>query len=203
MSSGSKLGAVASVILIVAFFLPWVRACQSFDLSGYDLARNKTGAVENPGVYWLSLIAPVFCLMLFFLVRTPTAANRIGAAVARLVAGLIGFVPLIVAWSNARQKFGAEIIEIRYGGWLTVLGYIGIILSSFVDFSSSPEVEQPPPVTSTPSEEPATTVDAAQQRTAAGLCPKCGKPVSPSDQNCPFCHINLAWARQNPDQLTR
>ncbi len=40
-----------------------------------------------------------------------------------------------------------------------------------------------------------------ESRIAAGLCPKCSNAVAPTDQNCPSCRINLAWARQNLDQL--
>ena len=34
-----------------------------------------------------------------------------------------------------------------------------------------------------------------------GSCPKCGAKVSLTDQNCPSCRINLAFAREHPDQL--
>lgn len=40
-----------------------------------------------------------------------------------------------------------------------------------------------------------------EARIAAGLCPKCGGAVTSTDQNCPSCRINLAWARENPGQL--
>lgn len=40
-----------------------------------------------------------------------------------------------------------------------------------------------------------------QTRVAAGLCPKCGAHVAPTDQNCPSCRINLAWAREHLEEL--
>ena len=40
-----------------------------------------------------------------------------------------------------------------------------------------------------------------EARIANGLCPKCGNQITPTDQNCPSCRVNLAWARQNLDQL--
>lgn len=70
-------------------------------------------------------------------------------------------------------------------------------LPSVVGPSELPETSSVVPVSS----EEQITVDTVRARIAAGLCPKCGKPVSPSDQNCPSCRINLAWARQNPEQL--
>jgi hypothetical protein len=40
-----------------------------------------------------------------------------------------------------------------------------------------------------------------EARAAAGLCPRCGTPVAPADQDCPICSINLAWARDHLDEL--
>jgi hypothetical protein len=34
-----------------------------------------------------------------------------------------------------------------------------------------------------------------------GHCPRCGTTVSLTDQNCPSCHINLAFAREHLDRL--
>jgi len=51
------------------------------------------------------------------------------------IAGIIGFFPLLNIWYNAQQKGGA--MEILYGGWITVAGFIGIALSFFVDLFSS------------------------------------------------------------------
>lgn len=133
-SRGSKLSAIASIIIIIAFFLPWVKACNQ-DLTGYEIATNSTGQVEDTSVYWLTLLVPIFCLTLFFFVKNTGSANRIGTAIARLVAGLIGFLPLLNIWYNVQQNRGN--MEILYGGWLIVSGYVGIILSFFVDLYSS------------------------------------------------------------------
>jgi len=139
-SSGSKLSALVSVVIIIAFFLPWVKACNR-ELTGYEIATNSTGQVEDAWVYWVTLIVPIFCLMLFFFTKNTSAKSRIGAAIARLVAGLIGFLPLLNIWYNVQQKGGA--MEILYGGWITVLGYAGIALSFFVDLFSSSENDKP------------------------------------------------------------
>jgi hypothetical protein len=129
-SGGSKLSAIASVVIIIAFFLPWARACNT-ELTGYDIATNSTGQVEEAWMYWLTFLAPVFCLVLFAFARNTDAASRIGTAVARLIAGIIGFFPLLNIWYNVQQKGGA--MEVLYGGWATVAGYVGIALSFFVD----------------------------------------------------------------------
>ena len=139
-SGGSKLGAISSILILVAFFLPWVRACNS-ELTGYDIATNSTGQIEDAWVYWLTVIVPVFCLMLFFFVKNTSAASRIGTAIARLVAGLLGFLPLMNIWYNVQQKRGA--MEILYGGWIILVGYIGIALSFFVDLFSPTSKSNP------------------------------------------------------------
>lgn len=142
-SGGSKLSSIASAVIVIAFFLPWVRSCNR-ELTGYDIATNSTGQIEDAWVYWLTLIAPLFCLMLFVLIKKSNAASRIGVAVARLVAGIIGFFPLLNIWYNAQQKGGT--MEILYGGWLTVAGYAGIMLSFFIDlFSPTNKDETPNP----------------------------------------------------------
>ena len=45
------------------------------------------------------------------------------------------------------------------------------------------------------------TLEAKQERIAAGLCPKCGGQVASTDSNCPSCRINLVFAREHIDQL--
>jgi len=139
-SNGSKLGAISSMLRLVAFFLPWVRACNR-ELTGYDIATNSTGQVEDAWVYWLTVVVPVFCLMLFLFVKNTSATSRISTAIARLVAGLLGFLPLMNIWYNVQQKGGA--MEILYGGWLVLAGYIGIALSFFVDLFSSTHKSNP------------------------------------------------------------
>ena len=138
-SSGSKLGAIAGVVIITAFFLPWVKACNA-ELSGYDLATDSTGRVEDAWVYWVTLLAGLSCIALFFLVKTDNASTRIKAAVARLAAGLVGFVPLLNIWYNVKQKGGA--MEILYGGWITALGYLGVFVSFFVDLGGPPDKDE-------------------------------------------------------------
>ena len=44
------------------------------------------------------------------------------------------------------------------------------------------------------------TLKEREDRIAAGLCPKCGNKVAPTNRNCPSCRINLAFAREHLDQ---
>lgn len=43
-------------------------------------------------------------------------------------------------------------------------------------------------------------LEARKARITAGLCPKCGVQVAPTDKNCPSCRINLAFARGHLDE---
>ena len=129
-SSGSKVSAIASTVIIIAFFLPWVRAC-GVEMNGYDIATNSNGRVEDHWIYWLTLLVPIACLLLFAFVKGNTAASRAGAAFARLVIGIIGFYPLLNIWYNADQRGGR--IEILFGGWIAAAGYAGIAISVILE----------------------------------------------------------------------
>lgn len=130
-SPGNKLSGAAGALISSAFFLPWVRACGS-ELTGYDLATNRPGSVEDPWIYWLVPIGGIACLLIAFLLRG--MALRLPTAIIRLVIALVGFLPLLNVWYNS-QRQGAD-IELLYGSWLTAAGYFAIFISFFVDVFS-------------------------------------------------------------------
>lgn len=173
-SKGSKLGAMASAVIIIAFFLPWVRACNR-ELSGFEIATNSEVHVEGAWFYWLALAAPILCLILFF--RKTDAAHRIGVAVTRLVAALIGFLPLLNIWYNAQQRGGA--LDILYGGWMTISGYAGLALSFFLDLSP------PQPRTGPPNPEHGAIQTSSEQTTV--FCPGCGAENQRRNKFCLKC----------------
>lgn len=136
-SSGSKLGAISGAVITVAFFMPWVQACGQ-QISGYDLASDTSGQIENAAVYWLPLVAGLLCVALYFLLRTNTGGARLGAAVIRLLAGIVGFFPVLNIWNNVRELRDA--VEVLPGGWIIAVGYAGVFLSFLVDlFGGSDE----------------------------------------------------------------
>jgi hypothetical protein len=131
-SAGSKLGGLAGTIITLAFFLPWIRACNR-ELTGYDLATNNAGpiTVEDSWVYWLALAAGIICVLMFLLLPTRNSSGRITTGTIRLIVGLVGFFPVLNVWYNVQQR--GETIEILYGGWLIALGYAGVFLSFLLD----------------------------------------------------------------------
>lgn len=70
-------------------------------------------------------------------------------------------------------------------GALVVVG-VGLVIWGGVKMSKKVEPKRPDK-----NGEPTTTA------LQASLCPKCGNSIASTDQNCPSCHVNLAWARQN------
>jgi hypothetical protein len=129
-SGGSKLSAISGVVIVVAFVMPWVRACGQ-DLTGYDIATNSPGTIQDAWVYWLVPAVGLLCIALTWLVSTNTTGSRVGVAFARLAAGLIGFLPIVNIWYSVKQNPAS--LEILYGGWIAVSGFVGIALSFFID----------------------------------------------------------------------
>lgn len=136
-SRGSKLGAISGVVITMTFFLPWVRACNQ-DLTGYDIATNRNGRVEDAWVYWLTLIAGLVCITLYQVIKPNSKSNMVKAGFIKLFIATIGFLPLLNIWINIRSRGGA--MEVLYGGWLIVAGYLGVFISSILDFvDTAPE----------------------------------------------------------------
>ena len=97
---------------------------------------------------------------------------------------------------------GAVIVP-DYGGGLQLLLLIAVIV---VGLATSEEIVlAPTPAGGTvqPSTTPlsgAEVLEGRKAQIAADLCPKCGARVDSTDQNCPACRINLAFAREHLDQ---
>lgn len=129
-SPGSALGAIAGIIIIMAFFLPWVRACGT-ELTGYDIATNSNGMVEEAWQYWLVPASGLILIILFAFLRTRTFGMKVSLGVARIIIGLLGFLPVLNVWRNVQDSGG--VMEVLYGGWILVSGFALIFLSFIVD----------------------------------------------------------------------
>ena len=129
-SPGSALGAIAGIVIIVAFFLPWIRACGT-ELTGYNIATNSNGMVEEAWQYWLVPASGLILVILFALLRTRTFGMKVSLGVARIIIGLLGFLPVLNVWRNVQDSRG--VMEVLYGGWILVSGFALIFLSFIVD----------------------------------------------------------------------
>ena len=142
-AKGRGLGMVASLVVLVAFFLPWVQAC-GVEMSGYDIASDQSGFISNNWIYWLTLLAGIGCLLLSL-----ANTGQKPVAQAKLVLAGIGAIPLLNIMANLSQMSGnqgpqamqAIFDTIRIGGWLTLAGLAGIIISAMMDMDVIPSTE--------------------------------------------------------------
>ncbi len=212
-SSGSRLGTIAGLVLVLSFFLPWVRACEQ-DVNGYALATSD-GLLENPWLIWMTVVVGVFCVLLYFFARSDTAQARIRVAVARLIAAVLGLWSLLDAWSLLR-RFGGGLDNLLLGGWLLILGYIGLLASAVMDFAARPaEVAMPEtgPLSPAPSPPPPparvdyalpgaplSQVDdslpgAPPSAGQPAFCSNCGQSLKPNARFCMYCGHEIETRR--------
>ncbi len=103
------------LIIIVCFFLPWVRAC-NIDISGLQLATDKD--MGDP-ILWLILIAGIIILGAYFLIKHSAGIIGIISSIAGL---LILLWKIIVPISKGEwRELG---VSIQIGGLGTLLGFI-------------------------------------------------------------------------------
>jgi len=139
-SGGSVLSTIASAVMSIAFFLPWFSQCGS-EFSGHDLASPGSGInVENPGFYWLSLIGPILCFLLFVFFKNNAKKSRKIIAMLRFLFGSLGFIPVLNIFLNAIEY--KDRMEILYGLWLNLAGFIMILISMIMDLSSAQNLEE-------------------------------------------------------------
>lgn len=145
---GGGLGMIASLVVLVAFFLPWIQAC-GVEMSGYDIASSQSGYIAYNWIYWLTLLAGLGCLLLS-LASTGLAGNELKtAAWGRFILAGVGALPLLNIMGNLSRMSGGQanqaaqaILEtIRIGGWLTLAGLVGIIVSAMMDMGRFPPAE--------------------------------------------------------------
>jgi hypothetical protein len=137
---------ISGIVILVGFFLPWVDACGR-QLSGYDLANEPL--MDNHSLYWLVFLGGAACVALYFAFRGTDATSVARASTARLIASLIGVAPIVNLAVNLSSNENPGLVTVMYGGVVVALGYIGAIVSFFVDRSelatrSAPDAMSPP-----------------------------------------------------------
>jgi len=80
-------------------------------------------------------------------------------------------------------------------------GFLFLLCWFLSKTAKMPAGEEGLPQPASPAQPDPEIIEARKARVAAGLCPKCGAQVAPTNQNCPACRINLAFAREHLDQL--
>ncbi len=164
-----------AILALLAFFLPWLSVgCDELltvEGSGFELATGRLftdlggilGGGEmpvEPGIFqvlWLVPAAAVIALALVLVTwRRPEMESRTGLG--HVVAGLLGFAGLLFVWYQTRDLGGAagdeaaaivgEMVQLKYGVWLTVLALLIIIVGGVVSYlgtrAAVDTTDQPP-----------------------------------------------------------
>jgi putative oxidoreductase len=109
------------LMVIICFFLPWVRACD-VDMSGLQLATEKD--MGEP-ILWLIPIAGTFALVAYFLIKNKAALIGIISSIAGLL--ILLWKILVPVSKGELQELGASI---QIGGIGTILGFILSLIGS-------------------------------------------------------------------------
>lgn len=110
----SALIPIGAILIIICFYLPWVKAC-GVKVSGYQLASDED--IGEP-IYWAILICGILILGAYFLAKKPRALVILSAIVGLLVM-LIKYFRLIT------QSEGRELgLTLEVGGYGTIIGLI-------------------------------------------------------------------------------
>lgn len=111
-SRSSQTLAVPGILLVVAFFLPWLHIAGVFGASGYDIATS--GGPMTHYLYWL---VPVLGALL---AATALADSSSARSVALLVGGLV--VGTVLYYMGKMALFGMS-----WGMWMIIAGCISLV----------------------------------------------------------------------------
>jgi hypothetical protein len=165
-SLGSKVAAVAGFVLVVSYFLPWIEVSTAGPARGAPLSVHYSGfefaplnrildtlAWSGSWTLWLTPLAGLVCLALYALVRTRSRNAVVGAALVRLVLGIIAFAgvaKILALYLRPGAVDPAIHVQALYGAWLVVAAYIAILVSVVIDLfirTGDPELPDPTPTT--------------------------------------------------------
>lgn len=115
-----------SLLILIGFFLPWVRAC-GFEVSGLDLATNKTKGVDWPWIYWATLIAAGISLAIA--TSRPESQRQVtkNLWLKLILVGLGAIPPLIILKYTLENK---DTFKLLYGWWVVMTGLVGTALAT-------------------------------------------------------------------------
>jgi uncharacterized membrane protein (UPF0136 family) len=111
-SRSNQALAVPGIVLVVAFFLPWLDIAGVFGASGYDVATSGRGSTHY--LYWL---VPLLGAML---AATALAGSSSARSIALLVGGLV--VGTVLYYMGKMALFGMS-----WGMWMVIAGSISLV----------------------------------------------------------------------------
>jgi len=161
-----------------------LRAC-GFEFSGFDLATNQAGTIENSQFYWIPFLAGLIGLAVGIALLRTTAGNARALGLIEIGAGLFGMLPLLNIWSNySRIDPGYRgLVQFRPGAFLTFLGLLGLCGAGAWAMSRSAAKTAP---TTSVGPGPGTPIALPTQR-----CLNCGAELPAGSRFCGKCGAQL------------
>ena len=125
---------ISGLIILICFFLPWIRACE-VEITGLQLTTDED--VGEP-IFWLIPAAGVLIIIAFFLKRQQA---KLLAAVASIGGLLLLLWKIIVPFAKGEAREMG--LSIQAGGIGTILGLLAALIGALNGASSSEEKNDP------------------------------------------------------------
>ncbi|MBI5877331.1 MAG: FHA domain-containing protein [Chloroflexi bacterium] len=143
MRSERRLSGGGALLALLCFFMPWLSvSCSGSSLaySGYALASNSSLGNSWTWLLWLAPPAALAVLWLLYRTLAGDTPDDHRLATQQLAAGLAGMAPtvmLFIALEQARRDprnlAVGLLINLEPGYWLTLLGFIGVVVGAALD----------------------------------------------------------------------
>jgi hypothetical protein len=183
LTGGAAIG--ASLFVILGFFMPWLRAC-GFEFSGFDLATNSTGSVENSQLYWIPLLAGLVGLVVGIALLRAMAENARSLGIVALGASLLGILCLIALFAQIYSQVEPEyraFYQVLPGAVLTLMGLLGLCGAGlWAITSSTARTASTTSIGPTPG-----TVGPSPPLPPTRRCSECGAEVPETSRFCGKC----------------
>ena len=163
--AGTRLSVLGALVILVAFFLPWVRACGA-PMSGWQLATDPM--IQGKEQFYLTPMAAVLALLFigWAMSRSAVVRGQVGRIVFLLAT--VAVLPALDLLYSAYTR-GRGILEPMYGLWLTLTGCGALVGGAAMDIQAG----------------------AACTKPVSPVCSRCGAENPPANRYCQECGTAL------------
>jgi len=162
---GTRVGMIGALVVLVCFFLPWVRSCGG-DQSGLDLATSPY--VEGNLLFFLTPLTALLVLGLLGWANNRGLFVRMQAGRISLVLTAPGLVPVLDLFFMAYTR-AEGLLQPLYGLWATLVSQLMMLAGAVVDMQAAVAVPAPSTL----------------------ICPRCGAENPASNRYCLECGRRL------------
>jgi len=163
--AGDGLGALGALVVLVAFFLPWVRACGQ-PMSAWQLANEAT--VQGKEQFYLTPVAAVLALLFIGWVMSRSAVMRGQAGRIIFILATVGVLPALDLLYSIYTR-GRGSLEPMYGLWLTLAGFGALFAGAIMEIQTG----------------------TAHRMPTSPICAGCGTKNPPINRHCQACGATL------------